>query len=225
MPCFGLFRDVAVRLVEIAERPLFPKSPFLIKAGLPKTALAAVLLAATCAPALAQPAPPAEASNQARTPAQATAAVDRYLALREVAFSTHPEDVEVRATPGQEQVYGVIVEYQMEDTLVTVVAFASGDASYYRSTGGGKIGGRREPTVAGAARSLVALAQVQLPDLQPTKDYPTPATGKVRIYALTTTGLRTAEEARADIQDPQDRLAGLFAGGRKIVTEFAAAEP
>jgi hypothetical protein len=186
-------------------------------------ALAAVLLAASCAPALAQEAMIPKAPAQ--TQAQITAAVDRYLALREVAFSTHPEDVEVQATPGKEQVYGVVVEYQLEDGLVTVVGFASGDASYYRSTGGGKIGGRREPTVAGAARSLVALAQVQLPDLALTKDYPTPAPGSVRIYALTTAGLRTAEEPRENIQDPQDRLAGLFAGGRKIVTEFQGTEP
>jgi hypothetical protein len=175
--------------------------------------LAAVLLTATCMPALAR-----------QTPEQVTAAVDRYLALREVAFSTHPEDVEVQITPGKEQVYGVIVEYQTDDALVTVTAFASGDASYYRSTGGGKIGGRREPTVAGAARALVALAQVQLADLPAVKDYPTPKPGNVRIYALTTTGLRSAEEVREDIQDPQDRLAGLFAGGRKIVSEFQAAD-
>jgi hypothetical protein len=203
MPCFGRFRDVAVRLGEILETALFLKSCL----------LAALLLGATCTPALAQ-----------RTPEQVTAAVDRYLALREVAFSTHPEDVDVQATPGKEQVYGVIVEYQVEDALVTVTAFASGDASYYRSTGGGKIGGRREPTVAGAARSLVALAQVQLTDLPVVKDYPTPKPGSVRIYALTTAGLRSAEEVRADIQDPQNRLAALFAGGRKVVSEFQAAD-
>ena len=107
--------------------------------------------------------------------------------------------------------------------MVTVTAFASGDASYYRSTGGGKIGGRREPLVAAAARALVALAQVQLTDLPVVKDYPTPKPGDVRIYALTTAGLRGAEELRDDIQDPQDRLAALFAGGRKIVSEFQAA--
>ena len=185
--------------------------------------LVTLLLAASSAPALAQE--PAVPKAPAQTQAQITAAVDRYLALREVAFSTRPEDVEVQPAPGKEQVYGVIVEYQVEDGLVTVASFASGDASYYRSSGGGKIGGRREPTVAGAARSLVALAQVQLTDLAPTKDYPTPTPGSVRIYALTTAGLRSAEEVRADIQDPQDRLAALFAGGRKIVSEFEAADP
>ena len=208
MPCFGLFRDVAVRPAEMLELALFLKSPVLLK-----VALATVLMTATCGPALAQ-----------RTPAQITAAVDRYLALREVAFSTHAEDVDVQAMPDKEQVYGVIVEYQVEDALVTVTAFASGDASYYRSTGGGKIGGRREPTVADTARSLVALAQVQLTDLPLVKDYPTPTPGSVRIYALTTAGLRGAEEVRADIQDPQNRLAALFAGGRKIVVEFQGAD-
>jgi hypothetical protein len=176
-------------------------------------AFAALLLTAT------------SASAQAVGPkaAQVTQAVDRYLALREVAFSTKPEDVEVQAKAGEEQAYGVIVEYQTDDALVTSVAFATGDASYYRSTGGGKIGGRREPTVAGAARSLVALAQVQLTDLPLMKAYPTPEPGNVRVYVLTTAGLRGAEEARAEIQDPKDRLAALFAGGRKVVSEFQSA--
>ena len=80
------------------------------------------------------------------------------------------------------------MEYQAGDALVTAVAFATGDASYYRSTGGGKIGGRREPLVAGAARSLVALAQVQLGDLPLVKQYPTPEPGSVRVYVLTTVG-------------------------------------
>jgi hypothetical protein len=202
MPRFGRFRDVAVRLAAILELALFLKS----------CALAAVLVAATCSPVVA--AQPRE---------QVAAAVDRYLALREVAFSTHPEDVEVQARPGEERVYGVIVEYQVEDALVTVVGFASGDASVYRSTGGGKIGGRGEPLVASAAWSLVKQAQVQLTDLPLVKAYPTPEPGHVRIYALTTAGLRGAEENRADIQDARDRLAPLFAGGRKIVSEFQAA--
>jgi hypothetical protein len=208
MPRFGRFRDVALRCADIPEWPLFLKS-----VSLRSGAIAAVLVAATCAPARAE-----------QTPQQVTQAVDRYLALREVAFSTHSEDVEVQAKDGQEQAYGVIVEYQVDDGLVTVVGFASGDASVYRSTGGGKIGGRREPTVAGAARALVALAQVQLTDLPPVKAYPTPEPGHVRVYVLTTAGLRGAEEDRADIQDPKDRLAALFAGGRKIVSEFSATE-
>jgi hypothetical protein len=175
--------------------------------------LAALLLAAsaTAAPAAAQ------------RPADVVAAVDRYLALREVAFSTRPEDVEVKATPGREQVYGVIVEFQADGGLVTAVGFASGDASVYYSTGGGKIGGRREPLVAAAAQALVAKAQVQLSDLPVVQDCPTPMPGRVRVYALTTTGVRSLEEDRAAIQAPADRLAPLFDGAQRIVSEFRAA--
>lgn len=181
-----------------------------------KSCAAAVLLL-TATAAGAQPANPQAA--------QVAQAVDRYLALREVAFSTRPEDVEVQAVAGREQAYGVIVEYQTDDALVTSVAFSTGDASYYRSTGGGKIGGRREPLVADAARALVALAQVQLNDLPLVKAYPTPEPGHVRVYVLTTAGLRGAEEDRAQIADSRDRLAALYAGGRKVVSQFQAAEP
>lgn len=204
MPRFGRFRDVALRPVAVVEPVLLLKS----------CAVAAVLLTATAA--AAQP-----ANTHA---AQVTKAVDTYLALREVAFSTKPEDVEVQPVAGQEKAYGVIVEYQADDSLVTAVAFSTGDASYYRSTGGGKIGGRREPPVADAARALVALAQVQLTDLPLVKAYPTPEPGHVRVYILTTAGLRGAEEDRIQVTDTRNRLAALYAGGRKVVSQFQAAE-
>ena len=208
MPRFGRFRDVAVRLAEIVEPALFLKS-----------CLAAALLTGALLTATAAGAQPTGA--HAATVGQA---VDTYLALREVAFSTKPEDVEVQPVAGQEQVYGVIVEYQSNDALITAVGFVSGDASVYRSTGGGDIGGRRDPVVADAARALVGLAQVQLSDLPRATAYPTPEPGNVRVYLLTTAGLRGAEEERVQISDTQDRLAALFVGGRKIVSAFRAAK-
>lgn len=183
-------------------------------------ALAAVLLAAAALIPAA-----ASAREPGSPPAAAPAPAEKYLALREVAFSTKPEDVEVQAKPGQEQVYGVIVEFQEGDALVTAVGFASGDASVYFSTGAGKIGGRREALVADAARLLVARAQthVQIGDLPMVQQYPTPEAGHVRVYALTTAGLRGAEEDRADIESSTDRLNALYLGAQTILSEFRAA--
>ncbi|THD64028.1 hypothetical protein [Phenylobacterium sp.] len=193
--------------------------------SLKSRALAAVLLAACSAalPAAAQEPPAAPSAPKPpvrKPPTLSPASLERYLALREVAFSTRPEDVEVQAKPGQEDVYGVIVEFEEGDALVTAVGFASGDASVYFSTGAGKIGGRREALVAAAARSLVAQAQVQLADLPSSAQYPTPDPGHVRVYALTTAGLRGVEEDRIAIETATDRLNPLFEGARKILSEF-----
>jgi hypothetical protein len=161
----------------------------------------------------------------AQGPAQATtpAVADTYLALREVAFSTKPEDVEVQAKPGQEQVYGVVVEFWRDARVVTVVAFASGDSSVYISTGGGQIGGRREPPVASAAKSLVATAQVLHVDLPATAQYPAPAPGHVTVYALTTAGLRGIEADQSKIAAAGDRLNPLYDGAQQIVSAFDSA--
>jgi hypothetical protein len=148
---------------------------------------------------------------------------EKYMALREVAFSTKSEDVEVKAEPGQERAYGVIMEYWQGDAIVTVVGFASGDSSIYYSTGGGLIGGRREPLVASAAGSLVATAQVELPDVPRVTAYPTPDPGKVTIYVLTTAGLRGVQAAQGEMATAEYRLNPLYAGAQKIVSEFRAA--
>jgi hypothetical protein len=168
------------------------------------------------------PAPPAKAAPPAAQ-AQPPAYPDKYLALREVAFSTKPEDVEIQAKPGAEQVYGVIVEFHASGGTATVVAFASGDASIYRSNGGGKIGGRREPVVADAARALVALAQIQLTDLPKVVQYPPPTPDHVTVYLLTTAGLRGVEKDQSDIVAADDRLNPLYAGAQQIVSAFAGA--
>ncbi|WP_293367246.1 hypothetical protein [Phenylobacterium sp.] len=207
-----------------------PKTPCAVAARLIVAAL--LLAAAAGGPVRAEPpaAPtPAPAPPTPQTPAAPKPApiilVDTYLALREVAFSTHSEDVEVQAKPGVEQAYGVIVEFWEKDQIVTVTAFASGDSSLYFSKGGGMIGGRREPLVSSAAGSLVADAQVRLADVPLVKPYPTPDPGAVRVYVLTTVGLRGAQATQIDIVAADEKLNPLYAGAQRIVSEFRAARP
>ncbi len=182
--------------------------------------VAAILLAAPMQALAADPPSPV-----VRPAAALRAPSETYLALREVAFSTRSEDVEVKATPGQALAYGVIVEFRQEAAMVTVVGFASGDSSVYRSTGSGLIGGRREPLVAAAAQSLVAQAQLQLADLSSVNSYPTPGPGDVTVYVLTTAGLRGVEVGRSQIEMADDRLNPLYAGAQKLVDEFRKARP
>ncbi|HEX3365740.1 hypothetical protein [Phenylobacterium sp.] len=191
-------------------------------------ALAARLLVTTVLIAMAAGGPARAAPPAAPSPGpnpNPVILVDTYLALREVAFSTHSEDVEVQAKPGVERAYGVIVEYWQGDQIVTVVGFASGDSSLYYSKGGGMIGGRREPLVASAAGSLVANAQVQLADVPLVKGYPTPDPGSVTVYVLTTAGLRGAQAPQSDMAAADYRLNRLYVGAQNIVSEFHAARP
>jgi hypothetical protein len=224
MPRFGRFRDVAT--------PRFSATgaPTTLESILPKTsrALAALLLVATAVLATATDGParaaPPATPDSGPNPGLVVLA-DSYLALREVAFSTRSEDVEVQAKPGVERAYGVIVEFWQGDQIVTVVGFATGDSSLYYSKGGGLIGGRREPLVASAAGSLVADAQVQLADVPLVKPYPTPLPGSVAVFVLTTAGLRGAQAPQGDITATVHRLNRLYADAQKIVSEFHAARP
>jgi hypothetical protein len=197
-----------------------PKIPRALAAILLVTS--ALLATAAGGAAHAAPAVPSPAPNPGPRPALPLPS-DKYLALREVAFSTHSEDVEVQATPGAERAYGVIVEFWQGDQIVTVVAFASGDSSLYFSKGGGMIGGRLEPLVSSAAGSLVADAQIQLADVPLVKAYPTPDPGSVTVYVLTTAGLRGAQAPKSEIAAADHRLNPLYAGAQRIVSEFQAA--
>jgi hypothetical protein len=224
MPWFGRFRDVATPSFSASGalttlEPILPKTP---------RALAMLLLIATALVATSAAAEPPAAPNPAPAPAptpKLALPADAYLALREVAFSTHSEDVEVQAKPGVEQAYGVIAEFWEGGQIVTATAFTSGDSSLYFSRGGAMIGGRREPLVSAAAGELVADAQIQLADIPLVKVYPTPDPGSVTLYVLTTAGLRGVQAPQIDMAADDYRLNRLYVAAQKIVSEFHAARP
>ena len=71
--------------------------------------------------------------------------------LRRQALDMQPFD----AGAGADDPFGFISEFVQGETVVTMTAFSTGDASVYFSTGGGIIGLIGKPEVAQLARSTV----------------------------------------------------------------------
>src|SRR3970040_739511 len=61
--------------------------------------------------------------------------------LRNRAFKTTPEDLELSLPDNKTVVYGVIMDWEMGGAVATTVSYQTGDASLYLSSGGGVIGG------------------------------------------------------------------------------------
>ena len=103
----------------------------------------------------------------------------------------------------------------------TIVAFISGDASFYTSTGGGVIGGIGHENVRNVARKFVIASFKYLDKMVRTIAYPLPESGKVRFYILTPKNIYTYEADERDLH--KNELSALYAQGHRVLTELLAA--
>ena len=72
------------------------------------------------------------------------ARLEAYLRLRRLAHETKPANVGVTDVTDEMDAtvpFGILMDISLPQGNATIVAFISGDASFYTSTGGGVIGG------------------------------------------------------------------------------------
>jgi len=143
-----------------------------------------------------------------------------YAGLRSQVFATRPEDVGITPSQALPHVWGALMEFQRPGAVVTLVALVDGTTSLYFSNGGGIIGAGSHPAVAEAARDFVAAAEAAHAQMQPAADFPLPAAGHVRFYALTFTGVRTAERPEEALVSRRDDLWPLFSAGNAVLTQI-----
>ena len=148
-----------------------------------------------------------------------------YTQMRNGALATSARDVGLAPGPGEIQVYGVVIDIDISGQTATVLAFTSGDASIYLSSGGGTIGGIGRPPVAAAARALVAaVSPAHLGAATRVTAFPRPNRGEANFYFLTTQGVHRATRPIAALEAGTDAFSSLFAGGHAVISEFREAD-
>jgi hypothetical protein len=144
-----------------------------------------------------------------------------YTEMRNSALSRTARDLDVTTRAGEVHAYGVVMDIDIDGATATIVAFVSGDASIYLSSGGGTIGGIGHPPVAAAARAAVAsVSPAQLDGAALVTTYPRPNRGETRFYLLTTQGVRMAARATARLEAGDDLYSPLYAAGQAVITRF-----
>lgn len=147
--------------------------------------------------------------------------LEAYLKLRQLAFKTTPANLDITVSPDSQEPFGILIDLSLPQGNATIVAFISGDASFYTSTGGGVIGGIGHENVRNAARKFVNSSYKYLDKMIPTIAYPLPESGKVRFYILTPKNIFTYEADEPDFH--KNELSLLYAQGHHLLTELLAA--
>lgn len=139
--------------------------------------------------------------------------------LRSMAFSVSSDQLGLAANE-QNTVYGVIMDWEMGGATASTVAYLTGDASLYLSSGGGVIGGGQHANVNSAAKEFVILAQSFLSKAAKTSETPLPETDMVKFYFLTDDGVYVGQESMLHFENNSSEWLDLFNSGNKVLTEL-----
>jgi hypothetical protein len=154
-----------------------------------------------------------EDSSPARNSAQI------YHTLRNKLLLLNPQEVDISATFEHPNIWGVMMESNYPEAIVTLAALVDGTTSLYFSTGGGILGSGNHPTVGSAARHMTNVAEMALEFTQPVKEYPPPEPGHIRFYLLTFRGIHSSECPETELQRGKHTLSALYAAGQALLTQ------
>ena len=144
-------------------------------------------------------------------------------ALRNQALTVSAKDLGV--SQSTHEPFAVVMDIGYTQAVVTVVSFASGDASIYFSTGGGVLGGVGHESVRKAAIAFVHESSHLTGKMQPAANCPYPAPGAVRFYVRTNAGTLAAEAPEKELASGKSALSPLYIAGQDVITQLRLITP
>ena len=145
--------------------------------------------------------------------------VNAYEGLRAMALNTSAAKLGLRLPDDTTTAYGVVMDMGVIGGTATLVAFSTGDASLYVSSGGGVIGSGQHDSVRRSALALVQSAEARLRLFSSTTRFDGPANGQVRFFILTNRGVLTAVESEDRIDSGGLPLSPVWYAGQKLLTD------
>jgi hypothetical protein len=152
----------------------------------------------------AQPAPP-------KAPAEMMPEMRLAWLSRQPAQGTYTSDNEVVA---------VVMDWPLNDTVVSVLSSSAGDASLYTTSTFGIIGGIGHENVRKVAISFVACARQYLDQAKLTTEFPYPDSKTLRFYLVTPKGVRVVSFPLSETERTDSPAAVFFGFGQQVVTEL-----
>jgi hypothetical protein len=140
--------------------------------------------------------------------------------LRKLMLSSSPADFSLKPSKEFPLVYGVVMDWPLNDYVVTVTSFSSGDASLYTTTKFGILGGVGHERVRAAAIRLVREAAPLAAQAKPATDQSYPPSNKIRFHLLTFRGVKTIEDEHSAVENGKSKLSAIFVRAQDVLTEL-----
>lgn len=137
--------------------------------------------------------------------------------LRNQAFGVTKEQLELA---DDNEIYGLIMDWDLGDGIMTLITFRTGDASMYLSSGGGVIGGGQHENVRIAVDNYLNTAERFLNSTEQVDHLNLPTTNSVNFYFLTTNGRFLTTEVIDNFENESSKIYGLFNEANNVITEL-----
>lgn len=142
-----------------------------------------------------------------------------YNQYRTQAINTTLDQLELKSESADD-VFGIIMDWNMGAVIATVVAYKTGDASLYLNSGQIYKGGNSHKTIVKASNEFISIGKQYLSKAKKTDKKEPTNENKVNFYFLTESGRYYIEEDNAKIDDNSSELIDLFYAGNQIITEY-----
>ncbi len=149
-----------------------------------------------------------------------TPSAEAMQGLRLKMLTMTPAELKIQPTDTFPKVYGVLMDWPLDQATVTIVSLSTGDASLYTTSTFGVLGGIGHASVRAAALDFVKAAGKHVADAAPTQDFPYPKAGRVRFYIVCFDGVRMIETDLDALTSGKDPCADLWASGQAVMTEL-----
>ena len=143
-----------------------------------------------------------------------------YEEMRNMAFKVKPEELGLSLSKDKTEVYGIVMDWEMGGGIATTVAYETGDASLYLSSGGAVIGGGQHQNVNSEAKKFLVLAQTFLDKTIEAETTELPKSNEVIFYFLTNNGVRSGKEKMENFENNSSKWLKLFEEGNNVLTEL-----
>jgi len=146
--------------------------------------------------------------------------MSEYERTRLTALSVTPQQLGLDIPPYHTRVYGVVMDWDMNGTILTLTAYITGAANALLSTGATALGTGSDPAVAEQASEFVQVAQEFLPRTVQVSNTAFPPLGTVKFSLLTNHGIYAGQELLSLINDNTSPWMGLFFRGNMVLDEI-----
>ncbi len=143
---------------------------------------------------------------------------DAYFDLRNMALEMTADKIGLAYDPGELKVYGIIMDWNVGKTTVSLSSFASGDASMYLSTGGGILGGGGHQNVRIAVFKYLKVGQGFLEKAMSVVETPIPSNGEVYFYFLTPNGKYLGSSDMVELENGTSEWRLLFEEANRVIS-------
>ena len=146
---------------------------------------------------------------------------ETYKQLRAQAFNIRAS--EIGLAEDHSGPLAAVMELNLSDTVVTLVAAADGSTSLYFGSGGGVIGAGDKTAVQTASGEFLSAASEQAALMRASRTQPYPEGGKIQFFLIRTDGVLTADADEKELQHGQGGLSSLYAKGQDVITAIREA--